>query len=122
MERDYWLRRKRVSFMLAGEATSAEAKLIHYDLAGRYSVKAARSALEGPSDYAGRSAPVADAGSLAADNCAKADEDYYRKLALGAEYLASEAAGSMEIAEHERMALVYLQRAREAAWGERLIP
>jgi hypothetical protein len=90
-------------------------------LAGRYSVKAARSALEGSTDHEGRSAPVADAGGPGPDECGKADEDYYRRLALGAEYLASEAAGPLEMAEHERMALVYLQRAREAAWEERMI-
>lgn len=41
MEQDYWLRRSSVAAMMAREATSAEARLIHYDLAGRYSVRAA---------------------------------------------------------------------------------
>jgi hypothetical protein len=40
MEKQYWLRRSSVASMMAREATSAEARLIHYDLAGRYSVKA----------------------------------------------------------------------------------
>ena len=36
----YWLRRKRASVSKAHMATSAEARLAHFDLAGRYSVKA----------------------------------------------------------------------------------
>lgn len=42
MDKKYWLRRKRASAAMAREATSAEARLIHFDLAGRYSVRAAR--------------------------------------------------------------------------------
>src|SRR3546814_14933500 len=41
MEHDYWLRRMSVASMMARKATTAEARLIHYDLAGRYSVRAA---------------------------------------------------------------------------------
>ena len=40
MEKAYWLSRKRASLKLAHNAASAEARLIHYDLAGRYSLKA----------------------------------------------------------------------------------
>jgi hypothetical protein len=41
MEKTYWLGRKRASLKLAQNAAGAEARLAHYDLAGRYSVKAA---------------------------------------------------------------------------------
>ena len=41
LEQGYWLHRKREELALAWQATSARARLIHYDLAGRYSVKAA---------------------------------------------------------------------------------
>jgi hypothetical protein len=41
MEKAYWLGRKRASLKLAQSAASAEARLVHYDLAGRYSLKAA---------------------------------------------------------------------------------
>jgi hypothetical protein len=41
MENRYWIGRKRRAMEMAREAVSAEARLIHYDLAGRYSVKAA---------------------------------------------------------------------------------
>ena len=43
MEQGYWLQRKREELALACSSTSAEAKLIHFDLAGRYSVKAANA-------------------------------------------------------------------------------
>jgi hypothetical protein len=40
MEKGYWLSRKRASLKAAKNAVSAEARLIHYDLAGRYSLNA----------------------------------------------------------------------------------
>ena len=40
MEMGYWLGRKRASLKAAQSAVSAEARLVHYDLAGRYSLKA----------------------------------------------------------------------------------
>ena len=40
MENAYWLGRKRASLKLARDATSSRARLVHYVLAGRFSVKA----------------------------------------------------------------------------------
>ena len=40
MEKAYWLGRKRASVKLAQDAEGSEARLVHYDMAGRYSVKA----------------------------------------------------------------------------------
>jgi hypothetical protein len=40
MEKAYWLGRKRASLKLAQNAACSQARLVHYDLAGRYSVKA----------------------------------------------------------------------------------
>ena len=40
MEKAYWLSRKRASLKLAQDATSSQARLVHYDLAGRYGLKA----------------------------------------------------------------------------------
>ena len=48
MDSNYWLRRSSVASMMAREATSAEARLIHNELAGRYSAKAS-SGGPGPS-------------------------------------------------------------------------
>lgn len=39
MHKTYWIGRKRAA--MARAATPAEARLVHYDLAGRYSVSAA---------------------------------------------------------------------------------
>jgi hypothetical protein len=41
MDKTYWIGRKRAAMAMARAATSAEARLIHYDMAGRYSVNAA---------------------------------------------------------------------------------
>ena len=40
MEQVYWPSRKLTSVQMARDATSSEARLVHYDLAGRYSLKA----------------------------------------------------------------------------------
>ena len=42
MEQKYWIGRKRSAMARAREALSSEARLIHYELAGRYSIKAAQ--------------------------------------------------------------------------------
>lgn len=41
VEKKYWIARKRASMAMARHASSSEARLIHYELAGRYSIKAA---------------------------------------------------------------------------------
>ncbi len=43
MEQKYWLSRKRAAGAMARRATSAEARLIHLELAGRYSIRAAHA-------------------------------------------------------------------------------
>jgi hypothetical protein len=40
MEKAYWLKRKRASLKMAQNAAGPEARLAHYDLAGRYSLNA----------------------------------------------------------------------------------
>jgi len=49
MEQEYWLSRKRASVRMARDATSSEARLVHYDLAGRYSLKAMSAGSQGRS-------------------------------------------------------------------------
>jgi hypothetical protein len=41
MEKRYWIGRKHAAMGMARRAATAESRLIHYDLAGRYSIKAA---------------------------------------------------------------------------------
>ena len=43
MENGYWMGRNRAAAAMARNAFTAEARLIHYDLAGRYSIKAANT-------------------------------------------------------------------------------
>jgi hypothetical protein len=43
MPEQHWLRRSRSEHILARHATSSEARLIHYHLAGVYSMKADRA-------------------------------------------------------------------------------
>ena len=40
MEKAYWLRRKQASLRMARNAASSRARLVHFDLAGRYSINA----------------------------------------------------------------------------------
>lgn len=42
MEKKYWIGRKHAAMGMARGASSAEARLVHYELAGLYSIKAAR--------------------------------------------------------------------------------
>lgn len=40
MEKAHWLGRKKAALKMAREASGSESRLIHYDLAGRYGLKA----------------------------------------------------------------------------------
>ena len=60
MEKAYWLGRTRASLKMAENAVGSEARLAHYDLAGRYSVQAV-SAETHATDFAA-SLPPALAG------------------------------------------------------------
>ncbi len=44
MEQGYWLKRGQAELAMARSAATSESRLIHYDLAGRCSVKAAIAA------------------------------------------------------------------------------
>ena len=41
MDKIYWIGRKRAAMAMARDAATSQARLIHYELAGRYSIKAA---------------------------------------------------------------------------------
>lgn len=58
MEKAYWLSRKRASLRLAKAATCSEARLIHYDLAGRYSLNAISAATQAIDLAASLPAPI----------------------------------------------------------------
>ena len=73
MEKAYWIQRKRASLKAAHNAAGAEARLIHYDLAGRYSLKAV-SAETQSIDLAASLPPAiyGAASEAAADQCSDA--------------------------------------------------
>ena len=65
MEKAYWLSRKRATLKLAKNAVSSEARLVHYDMAGRDSLKALSADTQAidladsmPSAIQSRTAPV----------------------------------------------------------------
>jgi hypothetical protein len=43
MEQIYWIGRKRAAMAMARASATSQARLIHYELAGRYSIRAAMS-------------------------------------------------------------------------------
>lgn len=43
MDRKYWIGRMDAAVTMAREALTAEARLAHYELAGRYSIRAANT-------------------------------------------------------------------------------
>lgn len=68
MEKAYWLSRKRASLKAAQNAVGAEARLAHYDLAGRYSVKAASERADGDLTTNYRSATQSTVDPLTEDS------------------------------------------------------
>jgi hypothetical protein len=92
MERSYWTRRTREASREAYRTTSAEARLIHFELAGRYSLMAAAAA------------PANDV----ADDCETLS---YAQLEEGARYLAAKAHDEVERARHLAQARLYKARA-----------
>jgi hypothetical protein len=59
MEKRYWLRRSKAESAMARAATDAEARLIHFNEAGRYSVMA--EYWDRPFLLGGRDGPASDA-------------------------------------------------------------
>ena len=117
VDKKYWLARERTSLRMATVASSSRARLAHYDLAGRYSVKAAGTA--GASSRIERrlsaSQAIASTGEGQPLSAATSDAFYYSCLEQGAKYLADRAADPDERAEHLRAGAAYAARAEEAA-------
>lgn len=105
MEKSYWLRRKRSSVANAAAADTAQARLIHLDLAGRYSIKAAA---------AGADAASPDERGPIAIRVPTPEPGYYQRLEIGARWLAEESDGG-ERDEHLAMADRYARLARTPA-------
>ena len=102
----YWLERKRAAMAMAREAKTGETRLIHYEMAGRYSIKAATSA-----------PPPTDAAPPAAEAEAEAlpDAVHYAQLEIGARYLADGSSDPTQREVHLQMARIYRRRACDAS-------
>ena len=106
MEQTYWLGRTRQASAMARKAGSSRARLIHLDLAGRYSIMAAASAA------AQRTArePLQAALAVPAptlDEPPYGGTAYYERLETGARWLAARAPADGERDEHLGMAVRY---------------
>jgi hypothetical protein len=113
MEQSYWLRRTRASAAMARRARSSAARLVHLDLAGRYSIKAAMApALQQPGETR-PGLPLQSAS--AAPEAAFGGVVYYERLETGARWLATRAAGAAEHDEHITMANRYARLRLDAA-------
>jgi hypothetical protein len=112
MEQSYWLGRKRDAAANARLTGSSRARLVHLDLAGRYSVMAAHAAEERTPGAGGR-----QVASLALPELP--DAAYYERLEIGARWLASRAGSETERDEHLGVANLHARRRLEAAAGAR---
>jgi hypothetical protein len=90
MEQAYWLSRKRASAANARHAGSAEARLVHLDLAGRYSIKAAAAVKR----------PEQEGARLALPLPQTAEAERYQRLETGARWMASRSRDESEREEH----------------------
>ena len=114
MEQTYWLGRKRASAANARRAASSEARLVHLDLAGRYSIKAAQSATCPPWRVPAAVA-ASDPGRPALALPAHADAVHYEGLETGARWLASRAEDGTERQTHIGNANRYARLRLDAA-------
>ncbi|MEA3034287.1 MAG: hypothetical protein QOH04_38 [Sphingomonadales bacterium] len=102
MEQAYWLDRKRASVANARRAGGAEARLVHLDLAGRYSIKAAAAAAAG-------NRPEQEGARLALPLPETADAERYQRLETGARWMASRSPDEGEREEHLGVANRYVR-------------
>ena len=110
MEQSYWLGRKRDSAANARRSDSSRARLVHLDLAGRYSVLAALAAEARTPLHRGQ-----DGATLALAPPEYPDPAYYERLETGARWLASRAGCEAERDGHLATANLHARRRLEAA-------
>jgi hypothetical protein len=115
MERDYFLQRKRSHAASARDAATGEIRLIHLDLAGRYSVKAAASP-----DRRARN-PVHSGAATPAGEMVEAPGDApdYEHLEIGARWLASRTENEAERQVHLGLANKYARLRLDAVSPDR---
>lgn len=116
MENKYWLDRERSSLGMARAASSSRARLVHYELAGLYSVKAVQATQSSRlSRRLGASLIIASTKSRPHHDGMTPDQFYYSCLEQGARYLADRAKDRSEREEHLQAGDAYAAKAEEAA-------
>jgi hypothetical protein len=115
MEQAYWLGRTHASSQMARRAHSAEARMAHLELAGRYSIKAAVASRRpertcAPAQLQLR-APMGEAEVDAVFGGAA----YYERLEMGARWMASQANSAAERDGHIAAANRYTRLRSDAA-------
>jgi hypothetical protein len=108
LENTHWLRLQHLSLTPARRATASEARLIHLDLAARYSVMAAAESAEA----------AAAAAPLPFRQLETDEPAYYERLEIGARWLASRTGKPAEQQEHLAQANRYARlRLENAQWA-----
>jgi hypothetical protein len=110
MEQKYWLSRSKAAGRMARDADTSEARLLHFEMAGRYSIKAAVAG-------AGRTQPVAvrtqitarPPQTLSPRADAGGEAVYYQQLETGARWLAARTTCAAERSTHLGMANRYAE-------------
>jgi hypothetical protein len=110
MEQSYWIRRKRDAAANARRSDSSRARLVHLDLAGRYSVMAALAA-----EQRSATGDKREGISLTVPLPEYPDAAYYERLEIGARWLASRAGSEAERNEHLEIANRHARRRVEAS-------
>ena len=110
MEQSYWLGRRRDAAANARRAGGSRARLVHLDLAGRYSVMAALAGETRTKANSGR-----EGAALTLPPNEYPDSAYYERLETGARWLASRAESESERQEHLATANLHARRRLEAA-------
>jgi hypothetical protein len=115
MEQAYWLRRNRAASQMARRANSAEARMAHLELAGRYSIMAAAASRR--PDRAAAPAQLhlrVPTGETEVD-ATFGGAAYYERLEAGARWMASQAHTAGERDRHINAANRYARLRSDAA-------
>jgi hypothetical protein len=117
MEQAYWLRRTRASSEMARRARTAEARMAHLELAGRYSIKAATAS---PRPAAAARLELRPAMGEAEVDAVFGGAAYYERLEAGARWMATQAATAAERDGHIEAANRYARLRSDAASSTRV--
>jgi hypothetical protein len=116
MEQAYWLKRTRAASQMARRADSAEARMAHLELAGRYSIKAAAASRRPERALPAQLHLRAPTGEVEAD-AVFGGVAYYERLEAGARWMASQAASAAAHDGHIAAANRYARLRKDASNG-----